>query len=184
MEPLTLAALTGAVLTQGITFLYSQAGEILRKRRERRASEEVTPVDSDVVDGELEPIVPDWDAVGELEDDIRELRRQLSDYVEGGIEEPDPADQQLLRRVDALRRSLEVILRQRITFTGEQRPDTGPVVTGEVAIAEVRGYAAAVRAGRITGGQVKGTARVDTVHEGGQVIGVDVDRIGPCSRAE
>ncbi len=35
MEPLTLTGLTNAVLTQGITFLYSQAGEILRGRRTR-----------------------------------------------------------------------------------------------------------------------------------------------------
>jgi hypothetical protein len=183
MEPLTLAALTGAVLTQGVTFLYAQAGELLRSRRERRADEKVTPVESDVVEGELEPIVPDWDAVRELEDDVRELRRQLSDYVEGGIEEPDPSDADLLRRVDALRRSLEVILRQRITFTGELRPDVGPAVAGQVAIAEVRGYAAAVRAGQVTGGRVSGTAWIGTVHEGGQVIGVDADRIGPAGPA-
>jgi hypothetical protein len=179
MEELTLAALTGAVLTQGITFLYTQAGEILRGWRARGTDDEVTPVGSDAVDGELQPVVPDWDAVGELEDDVRELRRQLSDYVAGGIEEPDTGDEQLLRNVDALRRALEVVLRQRITFRGEQRPDDGPVVAGDVAIEEVRGYVAAVRAGQISGGNVTGTARVGTVHEGGQVIGVDAGRIGP-----
>lgn len=183
MEPLTLAALSGAALAQGITFLYTQAGEILKARRERKAKAAnsevpIAPTAAEAVEGTLKAVTPDWTVVEELADELRELRQRLSDYLEGGIEAPDPSDETTLRTTDALRRAVELVLGQRITLKGEQRAEGDPVVAGRVEVAELRGYAAAVRAAWISGGRVTGEATVETVHEGGQVIGVDAHQIG------
>ncbi len=182
MESLTLTGLTSAVLTQGISFLYAQAGEILRSRRARLkgadAEVPIPSVASEVVDGALVAVVPDWSVVDGLESDLRELRRQLADYVDG-VDEPEPTDERTLRLVDALRRSVELALGQRITFKGENRGFSEPLVVGTVEINDVHGYVAAVRARWITGGHIEAGARVETVREGAEVIAIEADRIGP-----
>jgi len=118
-----------------------------------------------------------FDAVERVEEQLRELRKDLSDYADG-IELVDVKDQNLLKRIDALRQILEAVYQQRITFKGEQRPPSGPVVEGRIDVEEVAGYTAAVRARQIFGGTVRAEANARRVEPGGQVIGVDTDSIG------
>jgi hypothetical protein len=179
---LTLAALGATALTEGIKFLYGQATEILKRRRERKAGREVedtVPVEApEVVAGELRPAKPDWAAVERLEGDIEEQLARLALYKDD-IREADPGDEDLLRTTEALRRSLEVILAQRITFKGEEREPSGPIVVGSAEVDDVAGYVAGVRAGEgIAAGEVRGDVKAGRVEQGGQAVGVDAGKIG------
>jgi len=181
-DPFSAAALGGAVLTQGITFLYKQAGEVLKRWRERRDSgantEHATlrPPEG-LLQGTVAPVEPRDDQADLLEQELRETRRALADYAEG-IDVPKPGDQLVAEQADALRRLLEAAYGQRITFKGEHRPPSGPLVTGEINVKQVAGDAAAVRAKVISSGEVHGTATADRVEEGGKLTGVEADHIG------
>jgi hypothetical protein len=177
-DPLTLSVLGAAALTEGIKFLYAQATELLKRRRERKTAAEQAPVDTPALEGELrQPLEADPAALERLEPDLRELRRALQDYVDD-LEPVDSGDQRLLATADAVRQILEAVYQQRITFRGEQRPVSGPVVEGRVDVTTVSGYAAAVRARTVTGGTVRGVASADEVTGTGQLIGVDIDHLG------
>lgn len=188
LEPITLSALGATALIEGIKFLYGQAGEVLKRWRERKdaASKEAVPLAQtetieiklpSIFEGQLSIPQIHFEAVKRVDEQLRELRKDLSDYAEG-TETVNTTDESLLRRVDALRQLLEAVYQQRLTFKGEQRPPSGPVVKGEIDVEEVAGYAAAVRAGMITNGEVSGHLKVKRVGPGGQAIGVDVDKIG------
>jgi len=188
LDPLTLSAIGAVAITEGIKFLYGQTGELLKRWRERRDAAKDTsiqlnktePADVElplVFEGQLSAPQIHFDAVERVEEQLRELRKDLSDYADG-IELVDVKDANLLQRVDALRQLLEAVYQQRITFKGEQRPPSGPVVEGSIDVEEVAGYTAAVRARQIVGGTVRAEAKARRVEPGGQVIGVDADIIG------
>ena len=101
---------------------------------------------------------------------------KLSGVVTGRTEVVT-SDAALLTRVDALRKALEVIVGQRLTFRGEARPEVqGPVIRGEVHVKKVLGYAAGVAAGVIIGKvTVDGRVVADEVAPGASVIGTKVD---------
>jgi transcriptional regulator with XRE-family HTH domain len=191
MEPFTLGALGAVALTEGVKFLYGQAGEILKRRRERKKAAEEgrdegepepLPIeDPGILEGELEPAVIDFEAVDRLEEDLKVFSQQLGNYA-SGIEEVDPSDEELLHAADALRRALEAIYQQRITFQGEERPPSGPLVEGRVDVEEVAGYTAGVRAEAIESGRVTGELKAKRVEPGGEAIGVDAKRIGGRGR--
>jgi hypothetical protein len=156
-DPLTLSFLGAAALTQGIKFLFDQATELLRRRREARAAGEdrvettsVEPPTTDgsqLLDGELarRPI-----AAGVLEQNLamlQGLRRDLGDYADG-LADVEPSDLDLLRKVEALRGLLEAVYGQRITFTGEPRPTTGTPVNQAAASSAVAAAERAVAVGR------------------------------------
>jgi hypothetical protein len=187
-DPLTLSAIGAVAITEGIKFLYDQASEILKRWRERKDAakdasiqlDKTEPIDvklPPVFEGQLSAPHIHFDAVERVEEQLRELRKDLSDYADE-IESVDLKDETLLQRVDALRQLLEAVYQQRITFKGEQRPPSGPVVEGRIDVEEVAGYAAAVRARQIISGTVSAEATVRRVEPGGQVIGVDADSIG------
>jgi hypothetical protein len=188
LDPLTLSAIGAVAITEGIKFLYSQAGEILKRWRERKdtakdASVQLNntePIDfklPQVFEGQLSAPHIHFDTVERVEEQLRRLRWDLSNYADG-IELVDAKDTSLLQRIDALRQLLEAIYQQRITFKGEQRPPSGPVVEGRIDVEEVAGYAAAVRARQIVNGTVRAEAKANHVEPGGQFIGVDTDSIG------
>src|SRR5829696_109623 len=54
-DPLTLTALGGLVATEGIKFLFSQASEVLRAWRERRAKKAAGELVSDRLDVPVQP---------------------------------------------------------------------------------------------------------------------------------
>ena len=190
MEPFTLAAVGAIALTEGIKFLYGQAGELLKGWRARKGAAEAgatAAVEDEPIrvelppaafQGSLQPVVVRYDALSRLEKDIKDLSKELAPYA-GGFEDVDPADRGLLDRVDAMRLSLEAVLGQRLTFVGESRPTSGsPVVVGEAVIKEIEGRVAGVRARMLAGGNVSGTVRADIVRPGGEAYGVDADVIG------
>jgi hypothetical protein len=187
VEPITLAAVGTPALAEGTKFLYTQAGEALKRLRERRDAAErgvvqpnsTAPIDvelSDAFEGQLSEPKIHFDVLARLERDLRETRRSLSDYAEE-IEMVDNSEEELLARIDALRRILEAILQERITFKGEQRPPSGPIAQEHIDVDEVAGYAAAVRAERITGGRVETRAEVHRVEVEGDLTGIDVGKI-------
>ncbi|MGD0243951.1 MAG: hypothetical protein ABSB59_27040 [Streptosporangiaceae bacterium] len=184
-DPFSAAALGGLVLTQGIKFLYQQAGEVLKRWRQRRdhaaevAEARLNPPE-DLLEGTAEPAEPHDDVVDRLAEDLRQTRQLLADYADG-IETPQPGDHLLAEQVDALRQLLETVYEQRITFKGEQRPPSGPLVAGQVDVDRVIGDAAAVRARVISGGEVKGDAKAKVVEAGGKLTGVEADQIGPLA---
>jgi hypothetical protein len=184
-DPLTLTAVGAVALTEGIKFLYGQAGEALKQWRERKAAgkaAEVEPVDvqlpTDAFAGQLERPQLHLDAVGQLEQELRDLRAAVADYAQD-IDEVDPSNNELLQTTDALRQAMEAVYRQRITFSGEPRPPSGPLAAGEANVDEVLGYVAGLRAKRLIGGSVAGRVTAKRVGPGGQAIGVEVDTIGP-----
>jgi hypothetical protein len=188
LEPITLSALSAVALTEGIKFLYEQAGEVLKRWRERKdaahgstlqlpSAEPVEVRLPSVFAGQLSAPQIHFDAVERLETQLWEIRHDLSDYTEG-IERVDMSNEHLLRGIDALRQLLEAIYQQRLTFQGEHRPASGPVVKGHIDVDEVAGYAAAVRARIIVSGEVTAEAKSKRVETGGQLTTIDVDTIG------
>ncbi|MFL5655393.1 MAG: hypothetical protein ACJ8CB_14610 [Ktedonobacteraceae bacterium] len=188
VDPLTLSAIGAVAITEGIKFLYGQAGEILKRWRERKDADKdastqqnkTEPVNVKlpvVFEGQLSAPQIHFDAVERVQEQLRGLRGDLADYADE-VEVVDIQNVNLLQRVDALRQLLEAVYQQRLTFKGEQRPPSGPVVEGHIDVEEVGGYSSAVRARQIVSGSVKADAKARRVEQGGQFIGLDTDIIG------
>ena len=182
-DPFSAAAVGGVLFTESIKFLYQQAGEVLKRWRERRDSggavtEPATlrPPEG-LLKGMVEPVVPRDDQADLLEQELREARRALADYAEG-IDVPRAGDDLVAAQAGALRQLLEAVYGQRITFKGEDRPPSGPLVIGEIDVGQVAGDAAAVRVKVISSGGVHGIAKADRVEEGARFTGVEVDHTG------
>jgi hypothetical protein len=183
-DPLTLAAVGAVALTEGIKFLYGQAGEALKRWRARKqaasteAPTEPVPVElpAAAFEGQLHDPRLDLDAVGRLEQELRDLRAALADYAQG-IDTVNPNDRRVLEVVDGLRQAMETVYGQRIVFKGEVGPSSGTVVTGEAKVRDVRGYVAGLRARRIIAGTVTGRVEADTVEPGAAAIGLEVDTV-------
>jgi len=183
-DPLTLTAVGAVALTEGIKFLYGQAGDALKRLRARKAegkSATAEPVEvqlpSDAFAGQLERPQLQLEVVERLEQELRDLRAAVGDYAQG-IDEVDTSNDELLQTVDALRGAVEAVYGQRITFKGEPRPASGPLAIGEANVDEVLGTVVGLRARRIIGGSAVGRVTVKRVESGGQAIGLDVGTIG------
>ncbi len=189
LDPITLSALGTAALTEGIKFLYGQAGEILKRWRERKdttvkeGASQLAPTESveiklpsSIFGGQLSAPQIHFVEVERIVEPLRNLRKDLSDYAEG-IEMVDTTDQNLLQRIDALRQILEAVYQERLTFKGEKRPSSGTRVEGKIDVEKLAGYAAAVHIGTLTGGDVYGTGEAKTVEKEGKLIGVDIDQM-------
>ena len=187
---LSAAAVGAAALTEGIKFLYSQAGEILKRWRMRRdrdkqydaekanASEAVEVDLPEIFEGQLKDPEIHFGHVKELKDQLRELRKELSDYAEE-IEAVNETDPNLLKKVNALRNLLEIIFQQSITFRGEKRRLSGsPVLLGIVEAIEIAGDAIGVDVETVTTGEIRGEIQADRIERSGKAIGVKVDTIG------
>ena len=179
-DPLTLGVVGATALTEGVKFLYEQASELLARWRERHETE-LEPVEIEAPPGLLAGGVGrariDESALTLLESDIRDLHTFLAPYA--AADQPvSRLDDKVVAMADALRRSLEAVYGRRITFAGEPRPPSGPVVTGEIKAAEISGYVAGVRARVVKSGDVRGSVVTDQVAPGASAFGVDVDSIG------
>ncbi len=187
VDPISLSAIGAVAITEGIKFLYGQASDILKRWLDHRDAEKnvsaqqskTEPVEvklPDIFEGQLSNPQIHYTVVAELDTQLRELRKDLADYADG-IEKVNPDDKDLLQRVDALRRVLEAVYQQRLTFKGERRAPSGPLVESSINVEEVAGYVAAVRARHIIG-NVKAEAQANHVAQGAQFIGIDADTIG------
>jgi hypothetical protein len=192
VDPFTLGAVGAVALTEGIKFLYGQAGDVLRRWRERKdaaaeaSSAQPPPSATEPVklelpraafEGQLRDPKLHFDAIERLEADLRDLRAAVADYAQD-IDEVDPSDTRLLQAVDGLRRAMEAVYGQRIAFKGEPGLASGPTVTGEVKVNEVLGYVAGLRAGRILSGSAVGRVEAEKVGPEAEAIGVETDTIG------
>jgi hypothetical protein len=185
-DPLTLAVVGAAALTEGIKFLYGQAGELLRRRWERKETlaegagdplvEPLPAPRQGMLAGDPGPLVPDPAALDDLASELAELRTVLEPYVMG--QRPVSADDAaLLTRVDALRQGLEAVYGQRLSFVGEDREPSGTRVKGIAEAQTVRGVVAGASVKDLEGiVEVKGIARVGDVEESGRVFGAEVRR--------
>lgn len=133
VDPFSASALGAAALIQGIGFLYSQAGELLRRRRDRKQSPAAAaePIAIPSAEAEKQPLAGqltagpvDEQALDQHASQLAKLWGLLAPYATG-LADVDPADQQLVEQAEAARTLMEQIYRQHITFTGEQRPATG-----------------------------------------------------------
>ena len=182
-EPVTLAVLSGAALTGAVQFLYGQAADLLRRARDRRdrrtdAVQELPLAQSPLLDGTPPVARVDLAALGEADERaVAALRRELVDYVEG-IAPVTPADGVLLTTADTLRQCLERVYGFRLTFRGEEREPTGTRVEASLELGTVAGYAAAVRAERISGAEVVAKLKAEEVGPTGTVVGVDARVLG------
>lgn len=191
-EPITISAiLTTAALTEGVKFLYGQAGELLKRWRDRReatskeaasaapATEPVTVVlPEPVFAGQLSAPQIHFAELERLAEPMRQLRKELVDYAED-TETVHPSDEKLIKIVNALRQILEGVYQQRLTFKGEERPSSGPVVEGRVNVDEVFGVVSGVVAEVIgAGAQVHADVTAKTVASGADLAGVRARQIG------
>jgi hypothetical protein len=170
-DALTLTGLSATALTEGIRFLYGQADELLKRRRERAGEErsETPPV----VAQPRELTVPDPDLVERFRSDLEFFRTYLQPYVtspEQASLAQGSTEPQLLEAAEALRRILGSVYQMPIVFSGERGE---AVVHGSVDVEVVAGYAAAIRAKGVSG-RIQGHARASRVEPGGEVIGVDL----------
>jgi hypothetical protein len=179
VDPFSLGAIGALAATEGIKFLYGQAAEVLARWRERKSGKEADapiPVqNAEVLEGKLDPPRIDFEAAERLHDDIKTLASVLGNYA-NGLEEPDPGDRDLVEAADGLRRALEAVYGQRITFKGEEREASGPVVMGHADVERVIGDVAGVRARLIRSGRVTGELTATEVT--GKASGVDAGDIG------
>jgi hypothetical protein len=182
-DPLTWGVLGALVATEGIKFLYGQATEVLKRWRDRKAGREAeaqTPIPVPAhppLEGTIEPPTVDFDAVERLHDDIKALRSALGDYADG-LADPEPGDQDLAAAADGLRRALEVVYGQRMTFRGEDRAPSGPTVIGRAEADIVAGEVTGIRARLVRSGRVEATAVAKEVRPGGKLTGGACDTIG------
>jgi hypothetical protein len=185
-DPVTLAAVSAVALTEGIKFLYGQAGEALKRWQEQKkakiaaaATPQPVPVTlpATAFEGQLKNPQLHLEAVERLEPDLRDLRAAVLSYVEG-IDDVNPRDEQLLLKIHALRQAMEAVYGQRIAFIGEPGSPSGAEVIGEAKVGEVLGYVAGLRAKRIVAGSVSSRLEADKVGPEGQAVGLDVDTIG------
>ena len=190
-EPITLAVVSAVVLTEGIKFLYGQAGEALKAWRERRKAGSALPppepvqveLPAEAFTGQLHDPRLHFTAVEALEEDLVALWTRAGPYAQG-LKDVDPRDSELLRTTEGLRRAMEAIFGERLTFQGENAPPSGGRIDGETAVHEVHGYAAGLRLrGALPdGGTFRGRIDADTVAQGGTAIGADVDLTQPPGR--
>jgi hypothetical protein len=174
-EPITLslAAVGSVALTEGVKFLYQQAGEILKNWRTRKQAPPAAPEPAPVVlppvfDGQLTAPAIHYDAVSQVEPELRSLHKDLGDYAT----EVAPIDDLAVAKIDALRQALEAIYRQHITFKGENRPASGALLVGTVEAGEIAGEAIGVDVQGRPEGEIRGTVKAGRIEPGGKATGV------------
>src|SRR5262245_38772260 len=86
VEPLTLAVVSSAVVTEGIKFLYGQAAEAIKRWRERRDAAPTVAASAPpppVFGNTLQPLEIHLERVATLEPQLLSLRRALADVADG-----------------------------------------------------------------------------------------------------
>ena len=181
-----------SALTQGISFFYSQAGELLRRRRDRadasRTLEKANPVapgqEQLVIDvpralgGLVLHVTPDPVITDARAAELLRLCAALSNYVNGALPVATD-DPELTQTVIRLRGALEDIFGRYLTFVGEDRPASGePVIRSRVNADTVRGQLTGVDVREVSRGSVHSELDVGAVEAGAVVNGVRIDKLG------
>jgi hypothetical protein len=178
---LSLASVGSVLLAEGFKFLYQQAG-LLIKRWTERAQARTSPdlpleLPAALGGGSLSGSIKD-EILSKVIEPLREVRRDLNEHFEG-LSPIDSSDEQTVENINMLRRLVETVYQQKLTFANEQRESSeGPSITASLDVGAVLGYVSQVRAKRLTAGRVEADARIGTVGAGGTVVQVDIDEIG------
>jgi hypothetical protein len=195
IEPISLTAVGVFALTEGIKFLYTEAGELLKHRRAKNegAAQEASGPElrppADIIEGTVDPTRPNDERLDRLADELRKRRGALIDYADD-VEAVDPSDVTLLNEVDELRRLIEVIYGQRITFKGENREPSGPLVENEVRAMEAKIRGSRVGVVETTGGvSIKNVVdvtrgEIDDSTVGGVTVGPSPTEVEPRKEEE
>jgi hypothetical protein len=191
MDAITMASVGAVVLTEGIKFLYSQASDVIKRwneRREAAKAEEPETLQSekapvapaiaeDMLEGDLSPLEIHYGQVEKVYPHLVKLRRELVDYQDESLP-VDPRDENLIKNVDALRRLLEIVYQQRITFKGEQREQSGPTVFSNIDVDQVLGEIVSIEIGEVGGNAViRSEFRAKSVEKDAKVTGVKIDKV-------
>jgi hypothetical protein len=171
---LALAGVTATVVTEGIKFLYGQAGEFLERWRDRKAGNDKTapaaPPPPGITVGRPAPMTePDEMMVASL----TTLHGMLATIRTG-----DVADKEVRETVANMRDLLEVALNTRITFDGEPPRAELSAKDVTVTVQRVTGRVAGLRAslqklaGRVAVGDI--VVHAGDVEPGGDVVGLDL----------
>lgn len=178
-DPLTLGVLGGLAATEGIKFLFNQASEVLRAWRERQANKALgeqasdelqVPVHaSEALDAAPTSQSVDLRVLEQENKSLRDLIGRVAPYAQD-LADIEVDDVELADAAGRLRAILEALYGQRFTFRGEDRDPTGVRVNVHQVLGEVAGRAVATEAD-ITAGHLEVEQHVQTVKEGGAVIG-------------
>jgi hypothetical protein len=169
MDPL-LAGVAGSALTEGVKFLYQQAGEILSSWRARRRDASALPprtlpAPQDVTVGEAEPLSdPPTDETLATLQELKDLAEPIKDGV---VDIDNPAAREAIAE---LRELVEAILQTQITFAGEA-PRPARIANVEVVTKDVAGRVTGVRAKLAEVEHVR--VKTGEVKPGGEVTGVE-----------
>jgi hypothetical protein len=182
---ITLVGVGATVLGEGIKFLFGQAGELIKRWRERRdkkaaAAEPAKPIEVRVelphaIRGESFIAEVDENALGDDVKTLESLYGSLAIYA-NSVSPIETSDTYLIERADALRGVLEQLYQRPLNFEGEKRD--GPSVFGRAKVETLRdGTVAGTLADTISGGHVEGNAQAKEVL-GGTLAGVKAGKIG------
>ncbi|MFE6175300.1 hypothetical protein [Streptomyces sp. NPDC056464] len=183
-----LATLGTTALTEGIRFLFDQARALLDRRRgDQEGGGAATDESGDGVvqlppaafAGTLDTRRLDEEALTESVAALRQLRTALFPFIDDE-DSVQPGDVELLQRVDQLRRLLEAVYGQRITFVTEagERPASGTVIDTRIDIKEINAEVIGVSVGRVSGGRFTTRIHGENVGPGGRVVGFQADSVG------
>lgn len=185
-DPLSLAVVGGVALTEGIKFLYGQVSKILERRAARieadakqaelKKSEPANIQLPDTFQGQLSSPEIDFDEVERQYKSLLSLRGKLVNYADGTLK-ADPKDSDLISDVDVLRQVLESIYKQRITFKGENREQSGTRVTSKVKVGQVAGKFVVVRIGDARNVDVHSEVEIDNITETSDTVLTDIGSI-------
>jgi len=186
-DPVSLALVGSVALTEGIKFLYGQVSKILERRSARAdaakkddaAAKKAEPENIKlpaVFEGQLAAAKIDFDEVERQYKALLLLRGKLLNHAEGLIA-VDPKDKELLSDVDALRQVLESIYKQRITFRGEDREQSGTTITTKVKISEVAGKLVVTQIDEADNVNVDTQAELGNITDTGDVIITNIGKV-------
>lgn len=186
-EPFSLAVLGGAVLTEGVRFLFDQASTLIRAARQRRAEAKetaesaqvvVVPIQAnDVLDGTVSPNV-DGPLLDRENRKLIALAGALAPYASGDAE-IEAEDGDLLVTIAEVRAMLEALYGQRLTLRGEAREPSGTRVDVQQVLGSVRGRAVGVEADSVQDATIRVDQSATSVEAGGSVTGLKLGSIGP-----
>ncbi|MEY9863523.1 hypothetical protein ABH935_009176 [Catenulispora sp. GAS73] len=171
-DAVAIPALAGAALAQGITFLYGQAAELLRVRREDKGAHRVVFAVPEVFKPLDSAARPDLAVLADRERDLRMLLQIAEPFTARPAADLDGADESLRVCFGHIRAVLEDVYGTRFTFGGEPRPTRRVRQT----VGDVRGPTTGMKIRGATANTVVDVVqRVKTVHESGELTGIDID---------
>jgi hypothetical protein len=172
-----LSTLSVAAVTEGVKFLYGQAGEFLSAWRRRRQDKDAPPPRAlDAPDGVTVPRPrPLADPPGEQTAKLLEKLQQLVEPIQSGkIDPTTPAAQ---ATIEQLRDVIEAVLQTPVRLAGEP-PRPLKVSDIDVVTQQVAGRVTGLRAdlAKLPGGSEIYGVRLETgdVNAGGEVTAVDL----------